>query len=398
VQNLLDDAYLVMEYAVRAGRLPDDSLANAIKDVEAGSKEGLLPSMVTLSKAMNAAVAAITPVTLMDLRTARSPFDKGGPSTRRVQYVLCALTVVLAVLIAFYSFALQREQGALHEYEDVQAAQIAEKTNALRRLVQQDKVLETKDSRYDLYLRNVRELKDLERRRQVNLDLLAALAQEPVWPLEGNLADFTSWLEQRFAARAGAKAPSIGLVDTSTLPASPTEIACDDRGNAKPVVPVRRASYTDEIRADTLDDLCFMQLLDLGFGSVSNYVSVSDVVSPIRDRVMLQSAWILPFLTGLLGATIFLLRDSLDPLTPNLGAPRAVVRLSLGGVAGIIIGWFWTPSGTLGAELASVSSLPLALAFVAGFSIDILFSVLDRIRRAVGSVTQDGTGATGGRA
>jgi hypothetical protein len=96
--------------------------------------------------------------------------------------------------------------------------------------------------------------------------------------------------------------------------------------------------------------------------------------------MLLRNTWILPFLTGVLGAAIFLLRDSLSPYTATLGTARMVVRLAMGGVAGIIIGWFWIPSGLGTTDLAKGSALPLALAFVTGYSIDILFSALERVR------------------
>ena len=54
-----------------------------------------------------------------------------------------------------------------------------------------------------------------------------------------------------------------------------------------------------------------------------------------------------------------------------------VMRLGLGCVAGIIVGWLAGPS-----ELNSIKDLangPFVLAFIAGFSIDIVFSVMDRI-------------------
>jgi len=53
---------------------------------------------------------------------------------------------------------------------------------------------------------------------------------------------------------------------------------------------------------------------------------------------------------------------------------------NVGGVAGIIIGWFWVPTGTFGTQLGKGSSIPMALAFLTGFSIDILFSALDRLK------------------
>jgi len=103
--------------------------------------------------------------------------------------------------------------------------------------------------------------------------------------------------------------------------------------------------------------------------------------------------WILPFLSGLLGATVFLLRDSLNPLTSNFGLARVVVRLALGGVAGIIIGWFWVPTGTFGPQIGKGSSIPMALAFLTGFSIDILFSALDRLKGTL-SAAQEPAKAT----
>ena len=47
----------------------------------------------------------------------------------------------------------------------------------------------------------------------------------------------------------------------------------------------------------------------------------------IRDNVVLLSVWILPFLSGLLGATVFLLRDSLSPMTGSFDLARVFVRL-----------------------------------------------------------------------
>ena len=94
-------------YAVRPGRLRDDALHNASRDVEASLATGELASLVRLSKAMNEAVTAIAPITRGDLRAGHSPFDSDPRgSSSRLQYCLCALTVILAALIALYRLAL----------------------------------------------------------------------------------------------------------------------------------------------------------------------------------------------------------------------------------------------------------------------------------------------------
>jgi ABC-type proline/glycine betaine transport system permease subunit len=73
----------------------------------------------------------------------------------------------------------------------------------------------------------------------------------------------------------------------------------------------------------------------------------------------------------------------LDTRTPNINFLPSVLRMALGGIAGIVIGWFWVPAPSKGAELVAITSAPFALAFLAGFSIDILFSLLDRLNRAI---------------
>jgi hypothetical protein len=92
---------------------------------------------------------------------------------------------------------------------------------------------------------------------------------------------------------------------------------------------------------------------------------------------------ILPFLYGFLGASVYLLRNFLsswsEATTLRPGA-SAFLRLGLGGIAGLAIGWFATPDATkLSAAATQLTTTPFALAFLAGFSIELLFSLLDRL-------------------
>jgi hypothetical protein len=84
----------------------------------------------------------------------------------------------------------------------------------------------------------------------------------------------------------------------------------------------------------------------------------------------------LPMLYGGLG---FMLRRSLsndpaDYLMITSGVQTAM-RIGLGCVAGIIVGWFNLPSAN---EITTLASTQFAIAFLAGFSIDIVFLLLDR--------------------
>ncbi|MDW6001870.1 hypothetical protein [Vibrio mangrovi] len=90
---------------------------------------------------------------------------------------------------------------------------------------------------------------------------------------------------------------------------------------------------------------------------------------------MLQN-YILPLMYGLLGAFIFVLRSLLQQVrTLTYTASREIgyrLRLTLGCLAGLITGWLLKP------EMGAMTLSPMALAFIAGYSIEVLFSALDR--------------------
>lgn len=95
------------------------------------------------------------------------------------------------------------------------------------------------------------------------------------------------------------------------------------------------------------------------------------------------ATYVLPALYGLLGACAFVLRQ-LSADIAELGFAndlrvRYTLRLNIGLLAGLAVGWFITPDQNA-SVIASLS--PLALAFVAGYGSDLLFAVLDRIVNA----------------
>lgn len=89
--------------------------------------------------------------------------------------------------------------------------------------------------------------------------------------------------------------------------------------------------------------------------------------------------YLLPLLYGLLGACIYLLR-SLHQDIQNLTYTRSSeikyrLRLTLGALSGMVIGWFFKPQ-----SIDAVASLsPMALSFLMGYNVDILFSLMDKI-------------------
>lgn len=90
---------------------------------------------------------------------------------------------------------------------------------------------------------------------------------------------------------------------------------------------------------------------------------------------------ILPMLYGLLGAAAYVLRRLTKRIrevtyvpTQNTGFG---LRMQLGALAGLAIGWFYKP------EAGTVSSLsPFAISFLAGYSVELFFSAMDKLVHA----------------
>ena len=99
----------------------------------------------------------------------------------------------------------------------------------------------------------------------------------------------------------------------------------------------------------------------------------------------LISSYLLPLFTSLLGVTVFILRRTSASLNSGQYRPYESstysYRLTLGVVGGIVISWFSTADTT--GVVASLT--PAALAFVVGYSIEVLYNVLDSIVKALGA-------------
>jgi hypothetical protein len=110
----------------------------------------------------------------------------------------------------------------------------------------------------------------------------------------------------------------------------------------------------------------------------SPYTSVC--VIAVEVMAVIQ-AWLLPLLYGALGAFVFVVRtlsiQARDRLFRKEGLVALKMRIYLGMIGGLGIGWFWKDTPEKGTSLAALS--PLALAFVAGYGVELFFTLLDKI-------------------
>jgi hypothetical protein len=140
------------------------------------------------------------------------------------------------------------------------------------------------------------------------------------------------------------------------------------------------------VLSDSLSDFCFQLkvLSPTGQGTLLNEsLNQLTFLPVIKEKVSLRLNWFLPFFSGVLGSIILVMRNVASVRTPAVEWFPILMRLSLGGVAGVVIGWF----GALavpGLESKTALSVPFALAFLTGYSIELLFNLLDRMIRTVG--------------
>jgi hypothetical protein len=104
-------------------------------------------------------------------------------------------------------------------------------------------------------------------------------------------------------------------------------------------------------------------------------------ITEAKNRMDLLQQFILPLLYGWIGALAYILKSLSEQIRlwtyRKENSVLCDLRMLLGMVAGLAIGWFFKPSGTEVNGVGLVS--PFALAFLAGYSVDLLFTLMDRV-------------------
>jgi hypothetical protein len=395
--RLIADARLILEYAVRAGKLQDDSLAEAIQNLETLDSPR---NIIGLQNAMNAVVTQIAPMTLVDLRAGRNPFDQRNVHARsRWQIGLSMATLILIAIIAYYQFLVQGQESALRAYREILDARGSERITDVRKLVQQGHALAKDSCQRDAYQKARHDVRQLADRWAVASTTLFQLSQASAWPLVDSIGDISIMMGLRSvlptaAATTGAKSHAAKLNEDYD--------PCDESKRSG-VVPVGYPEWLQKVVLDSVDEFCFASKISADRLSSDDPLRLrasyfgprgadSDPVAKVEQRMRVQTGWLLPFLYGLLGACVYVMRRLLfDTKTAAVENVVIVLRLALGALAGVAIGWFSASSSGPPPSLAA-SSFPYMFAFLAGFSIDILFIMLDRLNR----VLIDKTGAPAG--
>lgn len=125
-------------------------------------------------------------------------------------------------------------------------------------------------------------------------------------------------------------------------------------------------------------DLSRLPVLDNGFDNVRDYYQTRRKIRDAQQNVALLNGIynaLVPVLLGAVGAATYVVRQSSDEIKDSTFASssptRHVVRIALGSLAGLIIG--------LGGFDNQLNLSSAALSFIAGYSIEPVFSTFDSI-------------------
>lgn len=245
------------------------------------------------------------------------------------------------------------------------------------------------------------ELRDLDMQIALIESRISQFSDE-VWAPFPGLGKAWTAVRKPFAALAGAtgaaepKKGEDGGAKEVNKPA--TTVACQlaREGSAEQVKPAETGNSPPSLPTVVLG----MNMLDVVRQACDMNVrytsitipSVAEWVFRLKNLTNSYSSWILPCLYATLGSVIFFMRLILDPANPNPALHRVVHRLALAALAGIAIGWLWEPALGGATNFNAIGAGLFTLAFVVGFSIDIFFTLLDRlVRVSSGAIERIGT-------
>lgn len=364
LEEFLGDAKRVASYGARAGKLRNSDLFSAINAVESSpTRSWSSPEMVSLQTALNQAVVDIAPATIRDLQNG-DPFTT--ETSKNTRYTLLAISLVLMVVTAYFTVLYNRGTELISRLEQIDASRPAEKMGAIARTwksaVPGKLPGEASGAASETYYKLLDEVRDLDNKvKTYVLEYEEFNKNSPglrvVYYLSG-LAHAATAPEDR------EKLPNVqcgGLL--------PSSIDDSNKFNATPP-----GSILAENRALMLNFACAESLM------ISPYSMplLNQLGGEVRRTMSIYSQWVLPALYGALGALIFYMRAVLNPIVPDPPIEKIVHRVALGGFAGIIFAWFWTPPPDALKDFSGLSVNSFAIAFLIGFGIDVFFTALDR--------------------
>lgn len=393
--EILDDAKLIACFAQRGGLISDLRTLEAIRvALEKKAAGTLAPAdLEAVGQAMNALAVDIRPVTLADLRSwdpfAPKPQTNGVREWFAENWAWAGLRASLllgAMVLMFLAVIFSTWQ---QKASDVLARIAAEKTG------RQNEIVESLVGIYRLDPQKYAAFEALDsgerKRLREQVRQARTLASEIRDDNQRFLDVMTSdWLgaEGEFRIASGA----VEAAEPSRV-ASPAPVAESCASAVDQILRVKDGGAADfgQLVAEDAATLARIRCLIgvTGIERSASYNLQAAAIFDMKDRLKMFNVWVLPFIFGMLGATIYYLRVCSNPLRRDPPFILTMVRIFLGGFVGVAIAWFWAPDATGNYAVANLTIGALTASFLMGFGAETFFSIVERVLLVFGSAADN---------
>ena len=106
-------------------------------------------------------------------------------------------------------------------------------------------------------------------------------------------------------------------------------------------------------------------------------------IESLTFSIQILTLYLLPIFYGLLGSCTYILRVIASEIDKQTYVRehdiQYALRILLGTFAGFVIGWFISSEAEIKTGFSPAKLSPFAISFVAGYSVELLFTLLDKI-------------------
>lgn len=416
LQQYVSDARRVISYSARSGLLSNSDLVQSVNSAEDHLARNVPlagDEFVLLVTRLNAAIAAIYPVNLIDLGSRWRPFAESKQS-KTTRVIFAVISVFIIVITGYYTNLYIRTNDVLAGLTQIQQKDPLDKAFRLFRLVKRNPGVTSvenagsDDLHFEPYLRSYEEIysinDDIGTYMPEAQQLAISAYHLPLWTEAKN---FLSPPRERSSleARAGHVAGSTGqpvAAKYSQIHGYNEAYSPGAYGKAGPSAGAAthgpaNASVSNDAPApggvaegpggpDVDSRTNFLQHMGVALvafqtseNAFAKEYSIARLITICRGIIELYGGIILPSLYGMLGTIVFEMRKMLNPLRPSASSERVVVRAALGGLAGLSITFVFKPLHMAGGAEQLGGVAIFGAAFILGFSIDVFFLLLDRM-------------------
>lgn len=403
--RVIEDADLVVNTAMVLGQLNQSSELVRHLAVVKGLPDGSEPSaqqMAELRIALSEAISRLAPITLGDLRDGWHPYRRTAWERWQLAWVGLGCLLLL-ISTGYMTLAYERVSAFFLTTKELQTSQSGELATKLYLLLKKNKaddIINIQNTQlYDEFIKQLMALHQLNKKIS-SYGAIDAEIRRDMWlfcvlqsygcayhnqSMGGSSESYPQYydnLKKKYISESADKngpAGGAGVVPSDSEEDEQEKkvrinVICSDQKN--------KDEFYCKINSQFREIRYLMYALNVGVDPRSQGNFLIDMYRQ-QAQVDFLGRWILPACYGMIGAMLLFMRRYLDSAIPDPSIWKLLYRIVLGGFAGVISVWFLTPASANLDAPTFASAGAFGIAFLVGFSTDLLFGTLDRLSKVM---------------